>query len=544
MTEPSSRRAPPRVIVVADVKDTSQGLIARVLTPAGIQGWSEEDQAPPHDLLVVDITQLRGDPLAKLRARREAGDQAPAIVLAAHFPPARLRDLFRLSVSDVLNKPYKPEDLTRAVFELAETRAAETNTQILANRVESMREQLRRRTEEIRQLSEIGRTVASLEDLDTILTRVVEAAAFVTDAEEANIYLAEPGTDELVLRASKNPESRQASLQRLRVTDTLVGEVFRTGQALLHQPSLEGGPVKVQTGFMVQSLVEVPLRAGPKIVGVLAVHNRLSDRRFTEHHQIVLQALADWAGVALEHAALTLQSRSPTPAPNGGKIEGAPVSLVQGLKRTQEHLNDILAAGTFTESEQAALRSLQSELTALSNVRLAVVDSRAAGAMLDLQVLVAEIAQEAGPVAERRTLKIEFRGDPSTPLLDSDPARIRKALEALIASSMRRSDRGTILIQTHHFEVSNGQAQAGALPFGVSLPDGLWASVSVTDSGSPLDPEVVRALTSPENDPSGGPLGRGLSMGEIRMMVESLDGKIWFEQSPGGVRIAFAIPVA
>ena len=71
--------------------------------------------------------------------------------------------------------------------------------------------------------------------------------------------------------------------------------------------------------------------------------------------------------------------------------------------------------------EQAALRSLQSELTALSNVRLAVVDSRAAGAMLDLQVLVAEIAQEAGPVAERRTLKIEFRGDPSTPLLDSQP---------------------------------------------------------------------------------------------------------------------------
>ena len=93
---------------------------------------------------------------------------------------------------------------------------------------------------------------------------MVEAAAFVTDAEEANIYLAEPGTDELVFRASKNPESRQASLQRLRVTDTLVGEVFRTGQALLHQPSLEGGPVKVQTGFMVQSLVEVPLAPAPR----------------------------------------------------------------------------------------------------------------------------------------------------------------------------------------------------------------------------------------------------------------------------------------
>jgi len=35
MTEPS-RRAPPRVLVIADVDDTASGLIARVLTPAGI----------------------------------------------------------------------------------------------------------------------------------------------------------------------------------------------------------------------------------------------------------------------------------------------------------------------------------------------------------------------------------------------------------------------------------------------------------------------------------------------------------------------------
>jgi hypothetical protein len=122
---------------------------------------------------------LRGDPLAGLRLRREAGDEAPAIVVAAHFPTARLRDLFHLNVADVLLKPYRPVDLCQAVFELAESRSAETNTQMLARSLETTREQARRRTEEIRLLSEIGRAVAALADLDAILARVVEAAVFV-----------------------------------------------------------------------------------------------------------------------------------------------------------------------------------------------------------------------------------------------------------------------------------------------------------------------------------------------------------------------------
>ena len=102
-------------------------------------------------------------------------------------------------------------------------------------------------------LSEIGRVVASLDDLDQILARLVEAAAYVTDAEEASIYLADTETDEVVLRATKQAGERQATLQRLRADDMLVGQVFRSGQPILRKPRMDSGPVKVQTGFMVQS---------------------------------------------------------------------------------------------------------------------------------------------------------------------------------------------------------------------------------------------------------------------------------------------------
>jgi hemerythrin-like metal-binding protein len=293
MTDDSGKPASPRVIVIADVEANAQALVKRVLTPAGVQSWVETAKAPPCDVLVVDVTQLRGDPLAGLRARRDAGDLTPAIVLAAHFSPARIRDLFRLNVGDVLLKPYRPEDLVQAIGELAELRSAEANTQVLSRKLDTLREQFKRRSDEVRTLSEIGRAVVSLGDLDAILARVAEAAAFLSDAEEANIYLAEPGTSELVLRASKQAGEKHASLQRLRVYDTLVGQVFQTGQPLLHQPSLEGGTVKVQTGFLVQSLIEVPLRVGNRTVGVLGVFNRLAAREFTNHQLTLMQALAD-----------------------------------------------------------------------------------------------------------------------------------------------------------------------------------------------------------------------------------------------------------
>ena len=105
MSSAETKSPAPKVIVIADILSNAQGIINRILAPAGIQAWRDDDQAPAPDVLVVDISQMRGDPLAGLRARRGQGDEAPAVVLAAHFPASRLRDLFRLGVADILLKP-------------------------------------------------------------------------------------------------------------------------------------------------------------------------------------------------------------------------------------------------------------------------------------------------------------------------------------------------------------------------------------------------------------------------------------------------------
>lgn len=545
MADTGPKRAAPRVVVIADVETNARALIDNVLAPAGIQAWPEHGQAPPPDVLLVDMTQLRGDPLAGLRARREQGDEAPAIALAAHFPPARLRELFRLGVRDIMLKPYRAADLCQTIYNLSDIRSREGNTQILARRVDLLRERLRRQQEELQLMGEIGRAVATLGNLDLILTRVAEAAAYLTDAEETHIYLAEPGTNELILRASKEAGEPRAVLQRLRVEDTLVGEVFRTGKPLLRHPSGEGAAVKVQTGFLVQSVVKAPLRIQNRVVGVLGAYNRLAARRFDEHHLALLSALADWASVALEHAFLMEQSRTRGPA--GEEVLLASPSHLEALVEAEQIVEGILAGaqGPLGNAQSRRLQLLRHHLGELRELPVATLSREQATSLVDILALLRQVAERLQPEATRRGLELTVERPPLIPLFPGDPGQIRRVIASLIASAINRTRHGRVVVRAQYLEVRLGQpSQNLRIPPGRHLRDGSWAAVSVADTSSGLSPDTVRALTAPRTDPGAGQEIPGLSMGEARMIAESLAGQIWHEQGPTGTVITFAVPVA
>lgn len=550
MTSSESKSPAPNVVVIADIRSNAQGIINRILTPAGIHAWPDGDEAPPPDVLVVDVSQLRGDPLAGLRARRAQGDEAPAIVLAAHFPAARLRDLFRTGVADVLLKPYKGVELCRSIFELREARATEVSTQMLARRLQSTREQARQRTEEIRWLSEIGRVVASLDDLDEILRRLVEAAAFLTDAEEANIYLAEPDTDEVVLRASKQVGERHGTLQRLRTTDTLAGEVYRTGQPLLRKPQWEGGQVKVQTGFLVQSLIKVPIRVGKQVVGVLGVYNRMAPRAFNEHHLGVLMALADWAGVALEHAARPSPPAAEEPPPPSPphlreEVSAVPAGMLKGLKSARQLVHRLAndpAGGNLTQEQRQLLAALSKLISDLERMPLTVLDDQRAKGLVNLSQIGRKVAEELRMAASQRGLQLVVEPGQGLPLVNIDQDQTQRVVQALTAAAIRRTRRGRVVLEVHSFQVNAGRSDAFPLPDRPNLKDGLWLAIRVADTSGGLSPDTVRAFEQPVPDPGAGRLGPGLSMGEIRMIVESMGGHLWHEQTPASTAIVFAIP--
>lgn len=533
--------ATPTVVVIADVESNAAQLVERVLKPAGFEAWPAKEEAPPPDVLIVDVTQIRGDPMAGLRNRREMGDPAPAIVLAAHFPASRLRSFLHLGVRDVLLKPYREEELRDAILALADARKREGETGKLTRNLEGLQEDLRRRGEEIRLLTEIGRVVAGLDDLDDILTRLVEAAAYVTDAEEASIYLADSETNEVVLRATKQAGERHATLQRLRADDMLVGQVFKTGQPILRQPSLDSGPVKVQTGFMVQSVVKVPIRIRKEVVGVLGVYNRLALRSFNQHHVDLLMTLGDWAGVAIDRATLVQQAGASSGGT--GPISVAPKSLVEGLDRAIDDLDSFMGgSGTGSLLGKSELRKIYDQLKAVRALPISTIDAREAANLVDLPRIVQRVAAEHKLMAERRGLNLMVESESAVEFFEGEPTRVRQVVDALVTGAIRRTMTGRVLVQTSQYSAGDGQSDGVLVPSGLQLGEGRWAVCTVADSSTGLSAETLGALTEPAANPSSGNLGYGLSLGEIRMIVESMAGVMWYDQTPASTKLSFALP--
>ena len=540
MTDSEARRAPPRVVVLADAEGAAPAIVERVLRPAGIPAWAEAEEAPPADILLVDITASRGDSLALLRSRRASGDEAPAIVLAARFAPDQLRDLFRLGVGDILMKPYRPVEVVQAILNLAESRSADVNAKLLVRRLEAARDQVQRRTEEIRLISEIGRAVVSLSDLDLILRRVVEAAAYLTDAEEANLYLSDPESDEVVLRASKQAGDQQATLPRLRTTDSLAGEVYRTGQPILRQPT-EGGPVKVQTGFLAQSLIQVPLRKHDEVVGVLGVYNPLTPRRFTDHHLTLMMSLAAWAGVALEHADLLRQAHvfDVEPIVEDELPEGAS-ELETDLHRAWVLLKPLLGSelSPVSPAKRAQLRALAEHLSQMrKRAKEAAIASR-----ISLASLLGSVAEAALPGVRAQGASLALEVSQAEGVFPRDLDRTRRLAEGLLLSALRRAGTSKITLEAESFEVHQGMGEGVSLPMGRHLRDGRWVAVAVADAGPGLPSEALRALHTSAADPSLGPLGPGLWMGELRLIAEGLGGALWHDSAAGNTRLVFALP--
>jgi two-component system phosphate regulon sensor histidine kinase PhoR len=160
---------------------------------------------------------------------------------------------------------------------------------------------LRRHVDELKELEQIGRSVTASLDLDYVLTAIVDAAVKVTGAEEGSLLLIDDNTGELYMRAARNFQDEFVQMFRLPVSDTLAGEVIRTGEPVLLD---EETPQKIKTAYLVKTLIYVPLKLHDKVIGILGVDNRESKQSFTKDHVMLTSALADYAVIAVENARL------------------------------------------------------------------------------------------------------------------------------------------------------------------------------------------------------------------------------------------------
>jgi two-component system NtrC family sensor kinase len=290
-----------RVLVIADNSEISDSLIGQILPQAGYQATKADEFTPPPvtDVILVDISLLRSaSPFATLKAQRRMGCEAPAILFVPRLTDQMAADVFPLGVRDLVLKPVENDARLSKLAEFVARIEAERNQAAIQNSLARTQADLQRRLEEKSTLSKIGRSIGALTDVDTILSRIVEAGVYLTRADEGALFLQEDTTGQLILRAEQGMGAKRAAALKEPSRDSDAMVALQTGK-----PVLKGGETehKVKTGYLARALVNVPITLGERTVGVLAVYG-MGAQAFELSDQAVLTSLADYVAIALSKA--------------------------------------------------------------------------------------------------------------------------------------------------------------------------------------------------------------------------------------------------
>ena len=253
------------------------------------------------DLIVMDFQMPRMTGLEVLDALQKRRCDVPVILMTIHGSEEIAVQAFRLGVKDYIIKPFEVDMMLAAIDRALTERRLRAERERLTQQVLQINKRLKHRIKELDVLYNIGKSVTSLLNLEELLNRIVEAAVFVTGAEEGSLLLVDKDTGELYLRAARNLGEKLAHGFRLKVEHSIAGQVVKTGQPIVLDTQDEE-TIKVKTGYMVKSLVNVPLKAKEEVIGVLGVDNKVSSKPFTANDVYLLSALADYAAIAIENA--------------------------------------------------------------------------------------------------------------------------------------------------------------------------------------------------------------------------------------------------
>jgi signal transduction histidine kinase/CheY-like chemotaxis protein len=300
------------VLVIDDRGDNRKFLREYILEPNGFKtieasnGLDGLDIAlNTHlDLIVSDIMMPKMGGLELLETLRQRGVGIPTILMTFHGSEETAVKAFRLGAQNYIIKPFAIEEMLTAVDRaLIESRLRQERDQLTQTLLD-VNQQLESRLEELRFLYGIGRSVTSLQDLEPILNRIVEAAVYLTKAEEGSLMLIDDVSGDLYLRAACNIGDKRARSFRVKVNDSLAGQVVRTGRPVMIGGANQDDSFKVMTGYFVKALLNVPLKVGDQVIGVLAINNKSEVKGFSQGHLHSLTALANYASIAIENARL------------------------------------------------------------------------------------------------------------------------------------------------------------------------------------------------------------------------------------------------
>ncbi|MBI4460528.1 MAG: sensor domain-containing diguanylate cyclase [Acidobacteria bacterium] len=163
-----------------------------------------------------------------------------------------------------------------------------------------------RRIKELSIFHEVGKTLTSTLDLNQVLEIIMEKISDFFRPDTWSLLLVDEKTGELYFEIAVGEGAEVLKQMRLQADEGIAGWVVKSGEPLVvanvSQDKRFAPRMDSLTKIQTRSVVCVPVRGREKILGVIELVNYVAELNLDEDDLFRLQALADYAAIAIENA--------------------------------------------------------------------------------------------------------------------------------------------------------------------------------------------------------------------------------------------------
>jgi diguanylate cyclase (GGDEF)-like protein len=161
-------------------------------------------------------------------------------------------------------------------------------------------------TNEVSVFHELGKALTSSLQLDQVLRTIMDKINEVLRPDTWSLLLMDVDRNELYFQIATGKGAETLKDVRIKVGQGLAGWVAQTGKAVVvpdtSKDSRFFGQVDAKTKMETQSIVAVPVRFREQCLGVIELINSIGPEGFSDRDMALLEALADYAAIAIENA--------------------------------------------------------------------------------------------------------------------------------------------------------------------------------------------------------------------------------------------------
>ncbi|HYE23859.1 MAG TPA: sensor domain-containing diguanylate cyclase [Clostridia bacterium] len=163
----------------------------------------------------------------------------------------------------------------------------------------------RRHDQQLEIFHDVAKALTSSLNLDSVLQTIMEKMAAYFRPDTWSLLMTDEEKDELYFAIAVGDAADSLKTVRLRVGEGIAGWVARHGEPLI-VPDVYNDPrfakrIDEMTKWQTRSIICIPLASRQRVLGVIQLIN-VDMSHFGDNELLLLQALADYAAIAIENA--------------------------------------------------------------------------------------------------------------------------------------------------------------------------------------------------------------------------------------------------